>query len=94
MKLDNKEIFQIEKIAKALANHQRIKILYLLQGKEEKSLGEIADYFNKDYKTIAEHLRRLVLSALVHKRREGVLVYFRLSSLGEKILTLLPQMLS
>jgi len=29
MKLDNKEIFQIEKIAKALANHQRIKILYL-----------------------------------------------------------------
>jgi DNA-binding transcriptional ArsR family regulator len=94
MKLGGKEIFQIEKIAKALANHQRIKILYLLEDKEEMSLGEIADSFNKDYKTIAEHLRRLVLGGLVHKRRAGVMVYFRLSPLGEKILRLLPQMLS
>jgi hypothetical protein len=30
MKLSGKEIFQIEKIAKALANHQREKILKLL----------------------------------------------------------------
>jgi DNA-binding transcriptional ArsR family regulator len=45
MKLSGKEIFQIEKIAKALANHQRIKILYLLEDKEEVSLGEIADSF-------------------------------------------------
>jgi DNA-binding transcriptional ArsR family regulator len=93
MKLGGKEIFQIEKIAKALANHQRIKILYLLEDKEEMSLGEISDSFNKDYKTIAEHLRRLVLGGLVHKRRDGVMVYFRLSPLGEKILRLLPQML-
>jgi hypothetical protein len=34
MKLGGKEIFQIEKIAKALANHQRIKILYLLEDKK------------------------------------------------------------
>jgi len=94
MKLTGKEIFQIEKIAKSLANHQRIKILYLLEDKEEMSLGEIVDSFNKDYKTIAEHLRRLVLGGLVHKRRVGVMVYFKLSPLGEKILKLLPQMLS
>jgi DNA-binding transcriptional ArsR family regulator len=93
MKLSGKEIFQIEKIAKALANHQRIKILYLLKNKEEVSLGEITDFFNKNYKTIAEHLRRLVLGGLVYKRREGVIVYFRLSPLGGKILKLLPQML-
>jgi DNA-binding transcriptional ArsR family regulator len=58
------------------------------------SLGEIADSFKKDYKTIAEHLRRLVLGGLVRKRRAGVMVYFRLSPPGEKILKLLPQMLS
>jgi DNA-binding transcriptional ArsR family regulator len=71
MKLSGKEIFQIEKITKALANHQRIKILYLLEDKKEVSLGEIADSFNKDYKTITEHLGRLVLGGLVHKRRAG-----------------------
>ena len=35
MKLSGKEIFQIEKIKKALANYQRIKILLLLENKEE-----------------------------------------------------------
>ncbi|GIW65426.1 MAG: hypothetical protein KatS3mg093_405 [Candidatus Parcubacteria bacterium] len=94
MKLTGKEIFQIEKIAKALANHQRIKILLLLEDKEEMSLGEIADAFNKDYKTIAEHTRRLVLGGLVHKRREGTIVYFRLSPLGQNILKILPEFIS
>ncbi|GIW66821.1 MAG: hypothetical protein KatS3mg095_0719 [Candidatus Parcubacteria bacterium] len=94
MKLTGKEIFQIEKIAKALANHQRIKILSLLEGKEEMSLGEIADTFNKDYKTIAEHMRRLVLGGLVHKRREGTVVYFYLSPLGKNVIKLLPELIS
>ncbi len=94
MKFSGKEIFQLEKIAKGLANHQRIKILSLLENKEEMSLGEIADEFKKDYKTIAEHLRRLVLAGLVHKRREGLLVYFRLSPLGQKVLKILPKIFS
>ncbi len=94
MRLTGKNIFQLEKIAKALANHQRIKILSLLGSKKEMSLGEIADAFNKDYKTIAEHMRRLILGGLVHKRKEGTIVYFYLSSLGKNVIKLLPKLIS
>ncbi len=94
MRLSGKDIFQLERISKALANHHRIKILYFLEDKGEMFLGDIADSFDKDYKTIAEHLRRLVLGGLVHKRREGQFVYFRLSPLGQKIVQILPKIIS
>ncbi len=68
--------------------------MLLLEDKEEMSLGEIADVFNKDYKTIAEHMRRLVLGGLVHKRREGIIVYFRLSPLGQNVLKILSSLIS
>ena len=88
-----KEVFQIERVAKALANHNRVKILFLLQSKGELSLADIAEHFHKDYKTIAEHMRRLLIGGMVYRKRKGINVIFTLSPQGEKVLSLLQKSL-
>ncbi len=55
----------------------------------EADLEEIATKLQVNYKTISEHMRRLVIAGLVEKRHESVIVHHKLSDRGMEILNFL-----
>ncbi len=79
----------MEKITKGMANHRRIEVLYLLEEKPNLSLTQISDMLHANFKTVAEHVRRLVISGLVWKNSLGKEVQHKLSDSGMVILKFL-----
>lgn len=84
-KLINKKLKTIEVIFKGVANKQRILILFYLSDRKERDAGEIADFLQRDYKSIFPHLERLLKAGLIQKRREGILVLYQITDLGQKM---------
>ena len=84
-----KSFRELERIVKGFSNHRRIQIMELLLKEPELSLIEAADELGINFKTAAEHIRRLVLAGLVWKRNEGKAVRHALSPSGKFILKFL-----
>lgn len=89
MKDGNKNHRQLERIVKGFANHRRIEILELLAQEPELSVMRIAERLKVDFRTIAEHIRRLAIAGLVLKRNQGASVCHKLSDRGVLILKFL-----
>lgn len=64
-------------------------MMELLKKKPEMSVEEIASLLDVNYKTIADHLRRLAIAGLVLKRNQDVAVRHRLTDRAESILKFL-----
>jgi predicted ArsR family transcriptional regulator len=79
----------LERIVRGFSNHRRIQILELLQKEPELSVVEISERLDIEYKTAAEHIRRLAITGLVLKRSAGNAVRHTLSSRGISILKFL-----
>lgn len=88
-KVEGKSYRDLERIIKGCANHRRIQIMELLSSNPELSVDEIADRLEVNYKTIAEHIRRLAIAGLVLKRSEGSSVRHKLTDRGLLILKFL-----
>ncbi len=69
----------IAEIGQALSHPSRIQIIRLLEGGERCSC-EIAPYFDLDQSGISRHLNALRRAGLIVSRRDGVRIYWRLSS--------------
>ncbi len=80
---------EIERIMKGVANHHRVRILQLLEKKPELSLADITGELKLNFKTGAEHTRRLAIAGLVLKRHEGNTVRHALSLRAKSILKFL-----
>lgn len=74
-KLVNKQV----DIFKAIADHTRLKILYLLEDKELCSC-QIVNTLNKPQPTISHHLSILIKAELVQWKKHGKWKYFKLSN--------------
>lgn len=74
--LMSKELKQIIKVAKALADENRFKIFTTISEKGEISCKEITSLFNLTQPTISHHLRVLMESGLIDFRKEGQWSYF------------------
>lgn len=74
---------------KGASNHRRIEILYLLKEKPNLSVFEISEELGCNFKTVSEHIRRLVISGLVVKWSDGNSVRHEVTFLGESILKFL-----
>ena len=61
---------QLERLVRGFSNHRRIQTLELLQRTPEMSVEETASVLKINYKTVAEHIRRLAIAGLVIKRNE------------------------
>ena len=61
---------QLERLVRGFSNHRRIQILELLRRTPEMSVEETASVLKINYKTAAEHIRRLAITGLVIKRNE------------------------
>ncbi len=72
----SKELKQIVKIAKALADENRFKIFTTISEKGEISCKEITSMFNLTQSTISHHLKVLMESGLIDFRKEGQWSYF------------------
>ena len=66
-------------VFKALSDKTRIKILELLK-EDDKTAGEIADYFNITKASISHHLSILKQANLVTDEREGQFIYYSLNT--------------
>jgi len=74
---------KLERHFKGVANHRRVQILQLIAKTPNLSLIEIADRIHGNFKTVAEHTRRLVIAGLVEKSAAGREVQHRLTPYGK-----------
>ncbi len=74
---------------KGVANHRRISILLLLEGNPGLSLLDIAEHLKWNFKTTADHLRRLTSAGLIIKGRHTGSVPHKLTKRGQTVLKFL-----
>ena len=80
---------QLERIVRGFSNHRRIEILKLLEKYPELSVVEISEKLDVNFKTIAEHIRRLTIAGLVMKKPVGASVCHQLTKRGKAVLKFL-----
>jgi len=66
-------------LLKLLANDQRLIILCRLSD-QEMSVSELGEYVNLTQSALSQHLGKLRAQGLVATRREGQMIYYRLSN--------------
>lgn len=77
----------LERILKGVANHWRLRILFLLREEPNLPLIDIASRLDGNFKTISEHTKKLFQSGLIEKRYKGQMVLHSISSLGDRFLS-------
>jgi DNA-binding transcriptional ArsR family regulator len=71
-------------VAKVLGSGRRAEIVDVLaQG--ERAVDEIAEEIGQSVANTSQHLQHLLRSGLVHSRRDGTRIYYRLSGPGKGI---------
>ena len=81
----------LEKIIKGVANHWRLRTLFLLYEEPNISLIDIASKLDGNFKTISEHTKKLYQSGLIEKRYKGQIVLHSISVLGDRLLSYLKK---
>lgn len=76
----------LERIVKGFANHNRIKILELLDREPELSVVDIAEKLKMGYENASDHIRKMAIAGLVMKRNVGPSVCHKLTSRAKSIL--------
>lgn len=91
MEKDSKEksYRTLERLVRGFANHRRIQLMEVLKKTPELSVDEIADLLNINYKTVADHLRRLAIAGLVLKKSDSVSIRHKLTPRAEYVLKFL-----
>jgi predicted transcriptional regulator len=78
---------RLERYFKGVANHWRIEILFLIRRRNDLTLEEIAEILGGDFRTIAEHTRKLFHAGLINKKHRGRFVVHSLSPYGRAIVS-------
>ena len=80
---------QLERFVRGFANHRRIEIMELLDKSPELSVVEISDILKINYKTGADHVRRLAITGIIMKRNDNNSVRHALTQDGKSVLKFL-----
>lgn len=80
---------KVERMVRGFSNHRRVQMMELLQKTSELSVDEIARTLKINYKTAAEHVRRLAITGLVLKRNAGHDVRHKLTPRAIQVLKFL-----
>ena len=80
---------QLERRVKGFSSHRRIQIMLLLDSEPGISLLDIAEKTKTNFKTSAEHTRRLRLAGMITKKYRGNMIAHKLSSRGQTVLRFL-----
>ena len=71
---------KIERLLKGFVNHNRLKILELLDKEPELSVMDIADKLKIGYENASDHIRKMAIAGLIMKRNDGPNVRHKLTS--------------
>jgi len=71
---------EMEKIIKALADKNRLRMIYLLNEKRDLCVCEITDIIGLSQPTISSHLRLLENAGLVESSKDGLWVNYNINS--------------
>ena len=80
---------QLERRVKGFSSHRRIQIMLLLDNEPGISLLDIAEKTKTNFKTAAEHTRRLRLAGMITKKYRGNMIAHKLSPRGQTVLRFL-----
>ncbi len=80
------EYRKLERMVKGFANHNRIRILELLDLKPELSVADIADELKMGYENSSDHIRKMAIAGLLMKRNVGPSVLHKLTPRAKSIL--------
>ena len=69
----------LERLVRGFSNHRRIQIMEILNKTPEMSVDEIAKLLDINYKTAADHIRRLAIAGLVLKKSDSVSIRHKLT---------------
>ena len=78
--MKEQKLKQTIKIAKALADENRIRILCLLKNKKDLCVCEITDIIGLAQPTISSHLKLLENAGLIESFKDGLWVNYNISS--------------
>ena len=78
--MSENDLKNIEKIIKALADKNRLRIIYLLNEKQDLCVCEITDIIGLSQPTISSHLRLLENAGLVESDKDGLWVNYNINS--------------
>lgn len=79
----------LERLVRGFSNHRRIQIMEVLKKTPEMSVDDIARILDINYKTTADHLRRLAIAGLVLKKSDSVSIRHKLTQRAEYVLKFL-----
>ncbi|MBU6390427.1 hypothetical protein KGQ31_02670 [Patescibacteria group bacterium] len=79
----------LERLVRGFANYRRIEMLELVESEPELSAEEISSALNINYKTSADHLRRLTIAGLLLKRSDSVSIRHKLTPRAINVLKFL-----
>ncbi len=88
-KQEKKNYRTLERLVRGFSNHRRIQILEVLKKAPEQSVDDIAKLLGINYKTAADHLRRLAIAGLVLKKSDSVSIRHKITSRAEYVLKFL-----
>ena len=77
---------KLERIIKGFANHNRLRMLELLEHEPELSVVDVAEKLKIGYENASDHIRKLAIAGLVMKRNDGPNVRHKLTPLAQSIL--------
>ena len=80
MNMKEQKLKQTTKIAKALADENRIRILCLLKNKKDLCVCEITDIIGLAQPTISSHLKLLENAGLIESFKDGLWVNYNINS--------------
>ena len=78
--MKEQKLKQTTKIAKALADENRIRILCLLKNKKDLCVCEITDIIGLAQPTISSHLKLLENAGLIESFKDGLWVNYNINS--------------
>lgn len=78
-----------ERVVRGFGNHRRIQMLELMNEKPELSVANVAELLKINYKTAADHIRRLTIAGLIMKKSQATSIRHKLTSRGLSVLKFL-----
>lgn len=93
MEITGKQIKLLELFTKALANRNRIRVLFLIKEKPRLSVEQISDILGINYPNGAVHIQRLEKVGLIYKKYKGLKVEHIISKRGDHFLSSLEKSL-
>lgn len=85
-----RKITSLSSLLKIVAVESRLKLLCILR-RNEHCVCELEGYLAMSQSLISHHLRDLKEAGLVKAEKRGQRVYYQLTSLGKKIMSLLSE---